>query len=276
MTIERIADRRYGPFPYRTCTEKIAEFAAATGDDPEIWREEAPPALAGALLFVVAPHLLGDPDAGDAARSVIHGEQTFTWHAPIPVEEELSVSGVVSRVRVRGDTTYVGFDMAAETSGGLLLTGSSLFLMSGAVHADDAPGEEAEPEPDAGSRPPPEAAALPAGGPISPIERSVSRSDLVRYAAASRDWNPIHWDHTAAVAAGLPGVVAHGLLQSAWLLQAARGGPGRVTGARFRYRAPLRPAVTAEVSGSVEAGTLALALAAPGGPTFVAATVELG
>ena len=24
-----------------------------------------------------------------------------------------------------------------------------------------------------------------------------------RYAAATRDWNPIHWDHDSAVAAGL-------------------------------------------------------------------------
>ena len=276
MTIERIAGRQYGPFTYGTCTEKIAEYAAATGDDPDNWREEAPPALAGALLFVVAPHLLGDPDAGETARSVIHGEQTFTWHAPIPVGEELAVTGSVSRVRVRGETTYVGFDMAAEGPAWLVVTGGSLFLMSGAVPTDGVAAEEPEPAPGIGSLPPPIVTAPPADGPLEPVERSVSRSDLVRYAGASRDWNPIHWDHAAAVAAGLPGVVAHGLLQSAWLIQAARGASGRLAAARFRYRAPLRPAVTVEVSGSAADGALSLTLAAPGGPTFVAATLQLG
>ena len=76
-----------------------------------------------------------------------------------------------------------------------------------------------------------------------PSPRSASRLDLVRYAAATRDWNPIHWDHAAAVAAGLGGVVVHRLLQSAWLTAvAATAGPdGRpLRSARFRYTAPLR------------------------------------
>ncbi|MDH2411572.1 MaoC/PaaZ C-terminal domain-containing protein [Streptomyces chitinivorans] len=40
----------------------------------------------------------------------------------------------------------------------------------------------------------------------------ISRADLVRYAAASGDHNPIHWSDSRAAAAGLPGVIAHGML----------------------------------------------------------------
>ena len=39
----------------------------------------------------------------------------------------------------------------------------------------------------------------------------VTTGDLVRYAGASGDFNPIHYDHHAALAAGLDGVIAHGL-----------------------------------------------------------------
>ena len=40
---------------------------------------------------------------------------------------------------------------------------------------------------------------------------TVSRADLVRYAAASGDQNPIHQDETVARSVGLPGVIAHGM-----------------------------------------------------------------
>lgn len=40
---------------------------------------------------------------------------------------------------------------------------------------------------------------------------AVTRADLVAYADASGDQNPIHQDEAAALAAGLPGVIAHGM-----------------------------------------------------------------
>lgn len=40
---------------------------------------------------------------------------------------------------------------------------------------------------------------------------TVTRADLVRYAAASGDQNPIHQDEEVAVSVGLPGVIAHGM-----------------------------------------------------------------
>jgi len=43
----------------------------------------------------------------------------------------------------------------------------------------------------------------------------VTRGDLVRYAGASGDFNPIHWSDRQAAAVGLPGVIAHGMLTMA-------------------------------------------------------------
>jgi len=40
---------------------------------------------------------------------------------------------------------------------------------------------------------------------------TVTRADLVRYAAASGDQNPIHQDDEVARSVGLPGVIAHGM-----------------------------------------------------------------
>lgn len=39
----------------------------------------------------------------------------------------------------------------------------------------------------------------------------VTRADLIRYAGASGDFNPIHWSDRIAHSVGLPGVIAHGM-----------------------------------------------------------------
>ena len=47
---------------------------------------------------------------------------------------------------------------------------------------------------------------------LGPLEVRLTRADLVRYAGASGDLNPIHWNERAARAVGLPDVIAHGML----------------------------------------------------------------
>ncbi|MEQ6900609.1 MaoC/PaaZ C-terminal domain-containing protein [Nocardioides sp. YIM 152588] len=49
------------------------------------------------------------------------------------------------------------------------------------------------------------------GAALEPVEYDVTRADLVAYAAASGDHNPIHQDEAIALAVGLPGVIAHGM-----------------------------------------------------------------
>jgi acyl dehydratase len=44
---------------------------------------------------------------------------------------------------------------------------------------------------------------------------TITRADLVRYAAASGDQNPIHWNERVALEVGLPGVIAHGMFTMA-------------------------------------------------------------
>ncbi len=48
----------------------------------------------------------------------------------------------------------------------------------------------------------------------------VTREDLVRYAAASGDQNPIHQDEAVATSVGLPGVIAHGMFTLALVARA--------------------------------------------------------
>lgn len=54
--------------------------------------------------------------------------------------------------------------------------------------------------------------SLEAGDAFDPITYRLTRADLVSYAAASGDPNPIHQDEEVARSVGLPGVIAHGML----------------------------------------------------------------
>src|SRR5215510_14522238 len=53
------------------------------------------------------------------------------------------------------------------------------------------------------------------GTAIAPKTYRVTRLDLVRYAGASGDFNPIHWSERAARDSGLPDIIAHGMLTMA-------------------------------------------------------------
>jgi len=53
------------------------------------------------------------------------------------------------------------------------------------------------------------------GDELPPLEVRVRRVDLVRYAGAALDFNPIHWNEKLAGEVGLPGVIAHGMLTMA-------------------------------------------------------------
>lgn len=54
-------------------------------------------------------------------------------------------------------------------------------------------------------------AALAPGDVLPEQVFTVTRADLVAYAAASGDHNPIHQDEDVALGVGLPGVIAHGM-----------------------------------------------------------------
>ncbi|MDE5414433.1 MaoC/PaaZ C-terminal domain-containing protein [Alkalihalobacterium chitinilyticum] len=53
---------------------------------------------------------------------------------------------------------------------------------------------------------------LQVGETLEPVQLSpVSRIDLIKYAGASGDFNPIHTIDDEATKAGLPGIIAHGM-----------------------------------------------------------------
>lgn len=110
----------------------------------------------------------------------------------------------------------------------------------------------------------------------------ITRADLVAYAEASGDHNPIHQDEAVARSVGLPGVIAHGMYT---LALAARyvdeevGEPGRIKqiGAKFT-RPVVVPAEGTEVvvvGEQRDDGTVLLTVTCGGEKVLGAATAVL-
>jgi acyl dehydratase len=79
----------------------------------------------------------------------------------------------------------------------------------------------------------------------------ISRADLVRYAGASGDFNPIHWNERFATSVGLPNVIAHGMYTMALTVRVVTdwaGDPGAVLEYGVRFT---RPVVVPDPDGAV-------------------------
>ncbi|MFJ4338947.1 MaoC family dehydratase [Streptomyces sp. NPDC088915] len=70
----------------------------------------------------------------------------------------------------------------------------------------------------------------------------VTRATLVRYAGASGDFNPIHWNEKFAVGVGLPDVIAHGMFTMAEAIRVVTdwaGDPAAVVEYGVRFTKPV-------------------------------------
>lgn len=100
-----------------------------------------------------------------------------------------------------------------------------------------------------------------AGDALPPLAVQVTRADLVRYAGASGDFNPIHWSERFAVGVGLPNVIGHGMLTMALAVRvvtAWTGDPAALASYAARFTRPVvvpddDEGVTVEITGTVRA-----------------------
>lgn len=84
--------------------------------------------------------------------------------------------------------------------------------------------------------------AVRTGDELAALSLRVTRAELVRYAGASGDFNPIHWSDRVATGVGLPGVIAHGMLTMALagrLVTQWVGDPAAVRSFGVRFTRPV-------------------------------------
>ncbi|PZS25580.1 MAG: dehydratase [Pseudonocardiales bacterium] len=102
--------------------------------------------------------------------------------------------------------------------------------------------------------------AIAVGAELPAQDFPIARGDLVRYAGASRDFNPLHWNERFAKSVGLPDVIAHGMFTMASAIRVVTdwtGDPGAVIEYSVRFTRPVvvpdPGGATLHVAGAVRA-----------------------
>jgi acyl dehydratase len=85
------------------------------------------------------------------------------------------------------------------------------------------------------------------------VVENLTRTDLVRYAGASGDFNPIHHDEGFAKMAGNPTVFGHGMLTAGFVAKCITDavGPGNLRRYKVRFATRVWPGDTITCSGRI-------------------------
>jgi acyl dehydratase len=95
---------------------------------------------------------------------------------------------------------------------------------------------------------------LAVGTEIPSLAKVVTRQDILAYAEASGDHNPLHQDDPSAMAAGFPGIIGHGMFTMAHLASCLvrwTGDPAALKRLRTAFRAPVYMGETIVAGGRV-------------------------
>jgi len=223
-------------------------YAAATNDDlaAHARGDLVPPVLtyplvqgAGneALSFVV-------PD-GDYGGPALHGEHDFRFHRPVRTEETVTTRAEVVGVHAkRSGTTIVVHFKGVDVAGLDVVEQYLTIFVPGAI----APESAGDTAPSHGA---PD--GLLNREPIAVIEQHVDDDQTWRFCGPSGDTNPIHLYDDAAVAAGLPGIINHGMntlavATSGLIREVAGADPARLARVAVRFSSMLVPGQTITTS----------------------------
>jgi acyl dehydratase len=180
------------------------------------------------------------PDLGIDWLKILHGEQSFEIHNPLPPESTVvgthEIVAVEDKGAGKGAILHQIKRLNDKASGQLLATVRSVLFMRG----DGGCGGFGEvPEP---ARPRPESA------PSSTCEISTLPQSALIY-RLSGDYNPIHADPATAVKAGFEAPILHGLCTfgvatRALLSTFANDAPDRLKSLSVRFSRPVFPGET--------------------------------
>ncbi|MEV0759066.1 fused (3R)-hydroxyacyl-ACP dehydratase subunits HadA/HadB [Nocardia sp. NPDC050435] len=274
---------------YEVGREKVREYARAVQDfHPAHWHESSagelgyaglpvPATFASIVAMQANQALLGGVLTG--YDTFVHTDQVFEMYQPILAGDRLLIDVELSAVRrVAGKdlltitntftdgsgrvvqvmhTTVVGITDADVAAGiGEAIEGVIMSGLTAPAPPASAPGHDLQHSEVSRTRTPRTAIRfedIAVGDELPARTVRLTRGDLVNYAGVAGDANPIHWNEGIAALAGLPDVIAHGMLSmglGAGFVTGWLGDPGAVL--RYGVRLSNYAVVDAATAGTVE------------------------
>lgn len=181
-----------------------------------------------------------EPDTGLTWQKILHGEQSFTLHAPLPAEGtivgETRITEIIDKGEGKGALIYSERRMTDKASGTLIATveGTSFARGDGGFGGPTGPVKPVH--------------TLPETEPEAVFEHRTLPGQALIY-RLSGDYNPLHADPEVATGAGFKAPILHGLSTlgvASWSITAALadGDPAALTHLQLRFSSPVYPGET--------------------------------
>lgn len=219
---------------------RIAQYAAATNDPVEahLRGDIAPPVFAIVPSFMSIMQSAFTVAPPEVAMRVVHGRQDFHFHRPIRPGDVIETRAKPLGFAAGRSGTSAAFLLECRTDAGELVNEQYMTAFFRGVDAGQSAGELAP------SHAFPE--DVRAAAPLAKVVAHVDGDQTFRYAPASGDPMPIHLDEDAAKAAGLPGIIVHGLCTQAFtswavLTELADGDVTRLKRLAVSFAKPVLP-----------------------------------
>lgn len=204
----------------------VAAYAEAVGGPSPVYAVVPAMDLVFAVAETAAP--------ADLRPRVVHGQQDIFFHRPLPVGGQVAARAAVAGLHGKRSGTVATIRVQTRNAAGELINEQYVTEFYRGVPTDLHVGT-----------PSPTLPADPPGGEPARTATAPLPADLPhRYAAASGDHNPIHLDEAAARAAGLPGVIVHGLALLAVAGHTAVPTNADVSRLSCRFARPIAPGDT--------------------------------
>jgi acyl dehydratase len=225
---------------FEVTRERIAHYAAATNDPiaAHLAGDIAPPVFAVVPAFMSIMQVAFRVAPPEVALRVVHGEQDFRFHRPIRPGDVIATRAKPIGYAGAANGTSAAFLLECRDAGGELVNEQYMTAFFRGVDVGETVGELAPAHKFD--------EALRAQQPVTVVTQHVDDDQTFRYSPASGDPMPIHLDDGAARAAGLPGIIAHGLCTQAFtswalLTSVADGQTARLRRHAVRFAKPVLP-----------------------------------
>jgi len=237
-TAEDLVGKRYDAGYWLVDQDEFEAYARATDDDnPAYFGADAvaPPMYHVKPMIGLMMKMATDPSLQLDILRLVHGEHEMTFHRPLRHGDVLQLRGDLRSVEEKSSGKLVKYGVYGIVDGEMAMEGETSYFIRG--------------ERKAGGPKKPRAAPEPPPAPSFTLAQAVTADQADRYAAASGDDNPIHVDPATAKAAGLPGVILHGLCTMAFaqrdlVRRVCDGDPRRLRSLGVRFAKPVFPGET--------------------------------
>jgi acyl dehydratase len=264
MNLDHVIARRFEATEQTYDWRDAALYAVALGmgsdplDEDELiyvyeGREQrAAPSMSVTLGW--PPFWHAEPATGIDWAKVLHGEQRFELHRPLPLQASIRaehrIQSVSDKGRERGALIAFETEISDARSGERLVSLRSTQFLRG----DGGCGDYGTPPP----APPP---FVPPGAPTASADYRTPTQAALLYRLASRDYMPIHADPVVARRAGFERPISHGLNTMglacrAILKRFAPRRPERLRSLSVRFVNPAFPGETIRVEMFAEGGSV--------------------